>query len=108
VVQDDELFGVVTARAISEALANDDDADTATVGRLARLPATVASGASLAEALDALVSSDATGIAVVDDGRLTGWLTHRALLRAVAPNTRPTPPPPPPPENAPPARARLN
>jgi CIC family chloride channel protein len=85
VVSDGTLLGVVTARAVSEALAADDDAATATVDRLAQLPPSVAPGDRLGDALDTLVSSDATGIAVVDDGRLVGWLTHQALLRAVSP-----------------------
>ncbi len=87
VVRGDELLGVVTARAVSEALANDDDADTATIARLAQLPDAVHPDTTLTDALITLVSSDATGVPVIDgDGRVTGWLTHQALLRAVAPS----------------------
>jgi CIC family chloride channel protein len=86
VTADAALAGVVTARAVSEALAADDDVSTATVGRLAQLPASVTPDDTLGTALNALMSSDATGIAVMEHGRLTGWLTHQALLRAVAPS----------------------
>ena len=85
-----ELVGVVTARAVSEALADDEDAATATVARLAQLPALVGPDTTLTDALTTLVSSDSTGVPVLDtDGRLIGWLTHQGLLRAVAPSPSP-------------------
>jgi CIC family chloride channel protein len=81
-----DLRGVVSARAVSEALAEDGQAPALTVGDLADRPVAVSADTTLAAALESLVASDATGVPVVDgDERLVGWLTHRAVLAAVAP-----------------------
>jgi CIC family chloride channel protein len=86
VIDRGQFLGVVSARAVSEALADDTETDDITVGHLAELPPAVTSGTMLADALESLVTSDATGIPVVDaDRQLLGWLTHQAVLRAVLP-----------------------
>jgi CIC family chloride channel protein len=86
------LLGVVSARAVSEALADDNDTDIATVARLAEMPPAVAADTPLADALQSLVASDATGIPVVNERhQLVGWLTHQAVLRAVLPTPPPNP-----------------
>jgi CIC family chloride channel protein len=86
VIDRSRLLGVVSARAVSEALANDTETKGITVGHLAELPPAVTTGTMLADALESLVTSDATGVPVVDaDRQLLGWLTHQAVLRAVLP-----------------------
>jgi CIC family chloride channel protein len=88
VIDSGRLLGVVSARAVSEALADDTDPADVTVAHLAELPPAVTTGTTLADALESLVASDATGVPVVDDDhRLVGWLTHRAVLRAVLPTS---------------------
>lgn len=92
VVDRGRLLGVVSARAVSEALADDTESSDITVGHLAELPPPVTSGTVLADALESLVTSDATGIPVIDaDHQLLGWLTHQAVLRAVLPTRLPAP-----------------
>ena len=85
------LLGVVSARAVSEALADDSDTGDATIARLAELPPAVTIGTTLADALESLAASDATGVPVLDgDHQLVGWLTHQAVLGAVLPPAEPT------------------
>ena len=79
----DTIVGIVTARAVSEAL-TDDDANTLTVDQITEQPATVTTMHSVVEASRVLAEADATGLPVVDDlGELTGWLTYNDLLRAM-------------------------
>ena len=79
----DTIVGIVTARAVSDALA-DDDADTLTVDQVVEQPATITATHSVAEASRVLAEADATGLPVVNDlGELAGWLTYNDLLRAV-------------------------
>jgi CIC family chloride channel protein len=75
--------GCVTARAVAEALGSDHDT---TVGELAELPPLITCETSLADALTALANAAGTGLPVLDDERrLAGWLTHQAVLSALAP-----------------------
>ncbi|MCR6488963.1 chloride channel protein [Amycolatopsis sp. OK19-0408] len=74
--------GCVTAQAVAEALGDDHDG---TVGDLAELPPLVTCETSLADALTALTNAPGTGLPVLDgDHQLTGWLTHQAVLSALA------------------------
>jgi CBS domain-containing protein len=50
------------------------------VGDLVEARPTVPVDATIADALDLLDRHDAKGLAVVDDGRLVGWFTARAVL----------------------------
>lgn len=85
VIADGALIGVLTARAVSEVLAEGDEAGSMPVSRLVEMPATVSRATPLDEALDVLVRADPGGVPVLDDERRpVGWLTHQALLRAVA------------------------
>ncbi|MFE7899450.1 chloride channel protein [Streptomyces sp. NPDC057424] len=81
--------GVITARAIAEALAEQPDAAPTTVGELAASPAPVIAGQPLAQALDALLPAAGTGVPVFDaeGGRPVGWLSHQSALRAVHAST---------------------
>jgi CIC family chloride channel protein len=75
--------GCVTAQAVAEALGDDHDG---TVGDLAELPPLVTCETSLADALTALTNASGTGLPVLNgDHQLTGWLTHQAVLSALAP-----------------------
>jgi CIC family chloride channel protein len=80
---DQRYHGCVTARAVSEALAQA-DVDGPTAGDLALLPPKITETSSLADALHALAGAEGTGLPVLDPaGRtLVGWITHRALLSA--------------------------
>ncbi len=92
---DGHFAGVVTARAVAEAMADDEQATAHTIGRLAEMPPTVTPTTALADALGVLVPTDATGVPVLDDeGTLRGWITHQSLLRVLAPGgPRPGPAP---------------
>jgi CIC family chloride channel protein len=100
--------GVVTARAVAEAIADDESAETRPVGTLAEMPPTLGPGTSLDDALGLLVPTDATGLPVLDEAdRLCGWLTHRSLLGVLAPDAPAAPRPRPAPRIARPGgRAR--
>lgn len=78
--------GVLTVRAVTEALANDDDSSTLTAGDLCELIDSVRPGSTLDAALDAVLSAaDNGGVPVVDDsGVLKGWLDQNTVLRALA------------------------
>jgi CIC family chloride channel protein len=84
VVDDEGRYqGCVTAQAVAEALGDDSGG---TVGELAELPPLVTCQTSLADALSALTNASGTGLPVLDgEHRLTGWLTHQAVLSALAP-----------------------
>ncbi|MGF0116921.1 chloride channel protein [Promicromonospora sp. Marseille-Q5078] len=91
VLDGDRLVGQLRADLAAEELAQDDEADRATVATVLTDVARVPHGADLREALTALhTHPDDDGGAVVDDddGRLVGWLTHRAVLGVLsAPGT---------------------
>jgi CIC family chloride channel protein len=80
---DGRYHGCVTARLVSEALADGDGADP-TAGDLALLPPKITETSTLGDALHALAGAEGTGLPVLDPaGRtLVGWITHRALLSA--------------------------
>ncbi|MFE7173257.1 chloride channel protein [Streptomyces sp. NPDC057616] len=77
--------GVVTARAVAEALAERPDDAPTQVGQLAEAPAPVLADQPLAHALHALLSATGTGMPVLDAprGKPVGWLSHQSALRAV-------------------------
>jgi CIC family chloride channel protein len=80
--------GVVTARAVTDALA-DGDHDDAPVGSVLELTETVLLSDHLDDTIDALDSARAA-IPVLDDqyANVLGWLTHQQVLRALhRPNT---------------------
>ncbi|HEX6472788.1 MAG TPA: chloride channel protein [Streptosporangiaceae bacterium] len=94
--------GVVTARAVAEALTGHDaepatgrdprpDQTPATIADLAEIPAPVTADATLAAALHLLINAPGTGLPVLDDSKtsLIGWITHQSVLAAL----RPPPPP---------------
>jgi CIC family chloride channel protein len=87
--EDGSYRGTVTARAVAEALR--DEGHACTVGDLAVLPDAVAEDMSLAQALDALVSTPGTGLPVLDRDRhqVVGWISHQSVLATLRP--RPTP-----------------
>lgn len=77
--------GVVTARAIAEALAEQPDAAPAVAGQLAETPAPVTADQPLAQALHTLLATAGTGVAVLDPvhGRPVGWLSPQCALRVI-------------------------
>ncbi|WP_281181900.1 chloride channel protein [Nocardia vaccinii] len=81
---DEHYHGCLTAQSVAEAL-SDPASDHATAGDLAVIPPKITETASLADALDALGAATATGIPVLDSAGRTvvGWLTHRAVLKAL-------------------------
>jgi CIC family chloride channel protein len=103
----DRYLGVLSARAVAEASTGeptgaegaDDAADDpyagpdgrdrpATAADLAVLPRPVTAEMTLAEALHALDAAEGTGLPVLGGeaagGAVVGWLTHQAVLAAVA------------------------
>jgi CIC family chloride channel protein len=80
--------GVVTARSVTDALA-DGDHDDATVASVVEMPAAVTVTDRLDQTLDALETARGA-IAVLDaDGRnVVGWLTHQRVLLALHPLTK--------------------
>ncbi|MHC5795002.1 chloride channel protein [Lacisediminihabitans sp. FW035] len=81
-----DFAGVLTVRAVADALANDDDSSSLTVAGLCELSDTVRPGATLDGALDTvLAAADNDGVPVVDEaGALRGWLGQNVVLRALA------------------------
>lgn len=90
--------GVLTARAVAEALDEPERAGS-TAGSLAVSPPVITAASNLADALRALRGANSGGIAVLDpDGHgVTGWITHQSVLAATHPlsHARPTPAPSP-------------
>jgi CIC family chloride channel protein len=81
-------LGVITARAVAEALAEPHDPDGGrpeTAGDLVEPSAPLTADTPLATALTILVTAAGTGLPVLDAGqeRLVGWLTHQSALRAL-------------------------
>lgn len=93
-------LGTITAQDVAEALAEEPGAEPeppARVGDLARWPAPVTAGMTLAAALHTLVAASGTGLPVLDENRtrLVGWITHQRALRALhAPDAPHVPDPP--------------
>ncbi|WP_420038027.1 chloride channel protein [Streptomyces sp. cg28] len=88
--------GIVTARAVAEALAEQPDGAPARAGDLAESVPRVTVDQRLATALHTLLSATGTGLPVLDpdDGAPVGWLTHQGALRALhGPATASTPEP---------------
>lgn len=81
-----DFAGVLTVRAVTDALANDDDSSELTVADLSELTDSVLPGSTLDGALDTmLAASENDGVPVVDEaGVLQGWLGQNAVLRALA------------------------
>ncbi|XIG72848.1 chloride channel protein (plasmid) [Streptomyces sp. SGAir0957] len=89
-------LGVITARAVAEALAEQPDGAPTVVGDLAETPTRVTTDQQLATALHALLSATGTGLPVLaaDRGEPVGWLSHQGALRALhspEPNHAPEP-----------------
>lgn len=80
------LTGVLTVRAVADALAKDDRSATLTAGELSEFVDSVRPGSTLDGALDTvLAASDNDGVPVVDQfGVVQGWLGQNAVLRALA------------------------
>ena len=75
-------LGVLTARAVADALADGQHDDTQ-VGALCELPPTVTSADRLDQALDTLETSrGAVPVLDADHAALVGWLTHQQVLAA--------------------------
>ncbi len=85
VVHDGRLNGVVTARAVSELLSDDDGHAPPDIRSLVESSDGIGPEQPLREALTFLLRADPAGVPVEDvDGRLVGWLSHQTLLRALA------------------------
>lgn len=82
--------GIVTARAVAEAL-DEDERPPATIAGLTELPGSVTADTPVADTLHLLIDAPGTGLPVLaDDGQsLTGWVTHQAVL-GVLPRERAT------------------
>ena len=77
------VIGVVTARAVADALAEDVEGPVP-LANLTEARPTVASTAPVADGLDLLDRHDLEGVPVVDgDGRPVGWLSGQAVLAAL-------------------------
>jgi CIC family chloride channel protein len=76
--------GLVTARAVADALA-DGEHDHAVVASVIERPPSLQTTQTLDDALDALDSAGITALPVLDPagGNLVGWLTHQHVLTAL-------------------------
>lgn len=76
--------GVITARAVAEALDDDED-PPATIADLTELPAAITADETLSDTLHQLIDSPGTGLPVLDADRATlaGWITHQSVLTAL-------------------------
>jgi len=80
--QNGDYLGVVTARGVSDALA-DGRHDAAAASLATEVPTVIRDSDSLATAADALSRDDTHALPVVDaDERVVGWLDYRALFNA--------------------------
>lgn len=80
---DGTYHGCVTARAVAEAVAADQQT-AHSVAELAELPPLVTEKSNLADALTALAGAPGTGLPVLAaEHRLAGWITHQAVLEAL-------------------------
>ncbi|MEU9356734.1 chloride channel protein [Streptomyces sp. NPDC048301] len=82
---DGAYLGVVTARAVAEAMAEQPDAAPTAAGDLVEQPPRISSDEQLAAALHTLVAAPGTGLPVLapDRNRPVGWLSHQSALRAL-------------------------
>lgn len=86
IVDNGRLLGLVTARAVAEALSDETDDDQRTVASLLERPPDVTLETSLVDALAVLTVTDHGGVPVVDEHDcLLGWVSARAVLSAVGP-----------------------
>ncbi|MCF2129196.1 chloride channel protein [Strepomyces sp. STD 3.1] len=78
-------LGIVTARAVTEALAEQPDGAPSVTGDLVETPPRVTADQQLANALHSLLSASGTGLPVLDagTGEPVGWLSHQGVLRAL-------------------------
>ncbi|MFE2436327.1 CBS domain-containing protein [Streptomyces sp. NPDC048405] len=86
-------LGIVTARAVTEALAEQPDGAPAVTGDLVEMPPCVTADQQLAHALHPLLSASGTGLPVLDAERdePVGWLSHQGALRSLhLPHNAPT------------------
>jgi CIC family chloride channel protein len=85
--------GVLTARGVTEMLADGEHDDVAASSAAEQVPAI--HGDQLLDAgLDVLESAVTPAVPVLDPsgGRVIGWLTHQGVLAAIRPRPAPTPP----------------
>lgn len=87
VVDDNGAYRGTVTTAQLEAGARDDAAE-ATAGDLAVRTATIRVDQTLDEDLRALVTNDRSGLPVIDEMRIAGWLTHRDVLRTYSDHVR--------------------
>nr|WP_230419931.1 chloride channel protein [Catenulispora pinistramenti] len=80
---DGSFLGVACAREVAEVLA-EGGRDGEEIGHVAHVPHALRADAELSAALDALVSADPWALPVLDAAgtRLSGWITHQAVLAA--------------------------
>lgn len=80
-------LGIVTARAVTEALTEQPDGAPSTTGDLVEMPPRVTTDQQLVHALQPLLSASGTGLPVLDAGRdePVGWLSHQGALRSLHP-----------------------
>ena len=87
---DRRLVGVLTSGAVAEWLSGEDGEELpAGIAGLVEIRATVTAEATVADALDLLERSDARGVAVVEDERVIGWFSARAVLVHIRRNDLP-------------------
>ncbi|MCK7621843.1 chloride channel protein [Streptomyces sp. RS10V-4] len=79
--------GMLTARAVAEALTDAFDARPPRASALAQPAPALTADAPLSTALHTLVTASGSGLPVLDPGKehLVGWLTHQGALRALHP-----------------------
>jgi CIC family chloride channel protein len=78
------FVGVVTSSAVAERLSGENGEQRQPgIADLVEIRATVTAHATVAEALDLMERSDARGLAVVEDERMIGWFTPRAVLAQI-------------------------
>lgn len=80
-------MGIVTARAVTEALAEQPDGAPSVTGDLVQTPPRVTADQQLAHALGPLLSASGTGLPVLDAEKdePVGWLSHQGALRSLHP-----------------------
>ncbi|WP_424851582.1 chloride channel protein [Streptomyces sp. SAI-129] len=84
---DGAYMGIVTARAVTEALAEQPDGAPSVTGDLVETPPRLTADQQLAHALSPLLSASGTGLPVLDAGKNepVGWLSHQGALRSLHP-----------------------
>ena len=76
--------GVITARAVAEAL-DEDDEPPPTIADLTEMPAAITADETLSDTLHQLINAPGTGLPVLaaDRTTLAGWITHQSVLTAL-------------------------